>query len=206
MEIPALYSVFKNGEVRSAPVRFDGTRISFETEPAPPAYSADETEDRMPILVVDMRGLGRKEMDDRLITDMKFPGSDVWLMTHIKDVEDVFDSFMGDIVKLLIPYHTTRNDLVMSEAYEVSEHCMPVLFVSQGRVLCRGEQTTDIREAMEGLAGRGFLETAVLDTDSLLRAEDWAYLYDRFPELIPFVRKKDGPAGDIGFQKIIVDL
>jgi len=206
MEIPAIYSVFRNGEVRAAPVRIEGTEISFLSEPVPPAYSPEEMEERMPVLVADVRGLGKKELDDRLLTKMKFPGSDVWFLTHIKDIEDVFDSFMGNVTKVLVPFHTTRNDIVWEEIHEVSENCFPTLFVSHGKVICRKEQTKDIGTAIGELERKGFREIVVLDTDSTLRKDDWLYLYERSPDVIPFVRNTNRVDENEGFQKIIVDL
>jgi len=206
MEIPAIYAVFKGGEVKTAPVNINGTDISFISEPAPTEYSADELDDRMPVLVADVRGLGKKELDDRLLMNMSFPGSDVWFLTPIKDVEDVFDCFMGSTVKLLVPYHMTRNDIVMEEAYEVTENCIPALFVSHGRVICRGEQTKDLASAIAEMERIGFAEIVVFDTDSTLSTDDWGSLHERHPGLIPFIRNRDGIAGDAGFQKIIYDL
>ena len=205
MDIPAIYSVFRNGEVRAAPVNIEGKDISFVSEPVPPAYSSEESDERMPLLIADVRGLGRRELDDRLLTNMKFPGSDVWYLTHIKDVEDVFDSFMGDVTKVLVPYHTTRNDIVMEEIYEVTENCFPTLFVFHGKVICRREQTKDIGTAIGELERKGFSEVVVMDTDSTLRRDDWLYLYEKYPGVIPFVRNKDRMDEDSVFQKIIVD-
>ena len=206
MDIPAIYAVFKGGEVKTAPVKFEGANISFQSELVRQTYSAEGMDDRMPVLVADVRGLGKGGLDDRLLTEMKFPGSDVWFMTHILDVEDVFDCFMGEIVKVLIPYHTVRNDLVLNEAYEVSENCIPVLFVFEGKVICRGGGTKDIRAAVAELSKTGFQDIAVLDTDSSVGSGEWTALNDRYEGLMPFLRKGDRSAEGIGFKRIIADL
>jgi hypothetical protein len=153
-----------------------------------------------------MRGLARNEMDSRLLANMEFPGCDVWFLTCIKDIEDVFDSFIEDISKVLIPYHSARNDLVLEEAYDMSENCIPLLFVSKGKAICRKGEERDVRAAAEDVSKIGFWEIAILDTDSSLTAYDWSSLHNRFPGLIPFVRKKSGPTEGIGFEKIIFDL
>ncbi len=206
MEIHAIYSAFKSGDVWAAPVDMEGAMIAFASEPVRISYSADESEERRPVLIVDVKGLSRRELDDRLMTNMRFPGSDVWFLTHIRDVEDVFDCFMGSAVKVLVPYHTTRNDEVLREAFEVSENCMPVLFVSQGMVICRDEGTKDIMSAVSEIAGIGFKEIVLFDTDSMLGMYDWVALNNMFPGLIPFVRSKGLPIGDAGFPAFIVDL
>lgn len=206
MEIPAVYSVFKGGEVRSADVSFEGNKIIFTSDPVETEYGFDELEDRMPVVIVDVIGLNKKELDDRLITNLKVPGGDVWLLTSIEDVEDVFDSFMGDIVKALIPYHTLRNELVMKEAFEVSDNCAPVLFMSQGRVICKGEQTKDLRTVIESMSSIGFTDIVIFDTDSMLTESDWSSLKDRFSGIIPFVRNNPGRYSEMGFQTVISDI
>ena len=205
MNVPALYSVLKSGEVRSAQVKIKGADISFISNPVPPEYSVDELDDRMPVVIADVRGLSRKNLDDRLLTDMRFPGSDIWFLTHIDDVEDVFDCFMGNVVKVLIPYHTIRNDLVMREVFEVTENCIPVLFVSSGKVICRGGEMGDITTIIAEMEKVGFTETIVFDIDSVLRREDWASLRDMFPGIIPFVRSIGAATEGLDLRKVIFD-
>jgi len=205
MEIPAIYSVFRGGEVRAAPVNINGADISFVSEPVPPAYSAEDLDERMPVLVVDVKGLFKKRLDDRLLMNMRFPGSDIWFMTYIKDVEDVFDCFMGNVEKVLVPYHTIRNDVVLEEAYEVTENCIPALFVLHGKVVCGGEYAKDIGTTVGRLERIGFREIVVLDTDSTLRTDDWISLCERSSGIIPFVKSADKADG-AGYQNIIIDL
>jgi len=205
MDIPAIYSVLKSGEVRSAPVKIDGADISFISDPVPPEYSVDELDDRMPVVIVDVKGLSRKNLDDRLLTDMRFPGSDIWFLTYIEDVEDVFDCFMGNAVKILMPYHTTRNDLVMGEAFEVTENCIPVLFISSGKVICRGGEMKDIATVIAEMEKIGFTEIIAFDTDSMLRKDDWASLHDMFSGIIPFVRSISAANDGLDLQKVIFD-
>jgi len=205
MNIPAIYSVLKGGEVRSAPVKIEGADMSFISNPVPPEYSVDELDDRMPVVIVDFRGLSRKNLDDHLLTDMRFPGSDIWFLTHIDDVEDVFDCFMGNVVKVLMPYHTIRNDLVMKEVFEVTENCIPVLFVSSGKVICRGGEMGDITTIIAEMEKVGFTETIVFDIDSVLRREDWASLRDMFPGIIPFVRSIGAATEGLDLRKVIFD-
>lgn len=204
MEIPALYSVFRGGEVRAAPVSIEGTDISFVSDPVPPSYSSEGSEERMTVLVADVKGLGRKDLDDRLLTKMKFPGSDIWFMTCIEDTADVFDCFMGNAMKILIPYHTVKNDDILKDTFDVTENCIPTLFVSHGKVVCRDGSAKDIGEAVGELERTGFTEIVVFDTDSTLRNDDWSAIYERSPGVIPFVRNKYNTEGT-SFQKIIID-
>jgi hypothetical protein len=206
MDIPAVYAVLRSGEIRAAPVRMDGVSIWFDSEPAAFIHRPDAADRREPIVVADVKGLGKGELDDRLLTRIKIPGSDVWFLTHVEDVDDIFDCFMGDIAKVLIPYHTVRNSKVLEEAYEVSDNCIPILFVSQGKAVCRGGKTKDIMDAVEELERIGFAETAVLDTDGMMTADDWAAMNGRSKGLIPYVRDRDKVPSEIGFRYIISDL
>ncbi|MDR1404737.1 MAG: hypothetical protein LBJ20_04130 [Candidatus Methanoplasma sp.] len=203
MDIPALYSVFRGGEVMTAPTAIEGSRISFASEPARPEYSAGRSEERMPIVVADIKGLGRKKLDDRLLTGMKFPGNDIWFMTHIEDVEDLFDCFMGNITKVLMPYHTVRNDLVTEEAYDVSDSCIPVVFVSGRRAICRENAAEDLEETLGKLEKIGFLEISIFDTDCTINREDWSSLYKKFRGIIPYVTDRNQIPEDIRPEYII---
>jgi hypothetical protein len=206
MEIPAIYSVLKGGEVRAAPVAISGADISFGSDPAVPNYSVEEMDDRMPVVVVDVKGLGKGNLDDKLLTNIRFPGSDVWFLSYIYNIEDVFDCFMGNIVKALIPYHTTASNSVMKDIHDVSDDCIPVLFIARGKVICRGGQTNDIMASVEELARTGFIEIIIFDTDSTMMKEDWIRIYDRFQGIIPFIRNKDASLAEIGVKAVISDL
>ncbi len=207
MEIPAIYSAYKSGEIRTAAAAFDGDVLSFTNEPEPLSYSFEDKEERAEAVVVDVKGINKGELDDRLLTNVKISGADIWFLTYIKDVEDVFDSFMGNITKVLIPYHTTRNDLVMIEAYDVSDNCIPVAFVSQGRVMARGGETKEVRKVIEEMISIGFTEIMVLDTDSMMTKDDWISINERFSGIIPYVKGK-GPEflDGMSFSNIIYDI
>jgi hypothetical protein len=206
MDIPAIYTVFRGGEVRSAPVRMDGMKFTFVSDPAKRSYIGENADERSSVVVVDVKGFTKGKIDDRLLMTMRFPGNDVWFLTYVEDIEDVFDCFMGDIEKLLIPYHTTISKHVMAEAFDVSENVIPVIFAPQGRAICRGGSTKDIITAIEEMTKIGFEEIAVLDTDSVLRIDDWISLNDRTRGLIPFVRYKNVALSNAGIKKIIYDL
>jgi len=205
MEIPAIYAVLRGGEVRAAPVRIDGMKITFASEPVRQSHFAEDAEERIPVVVADMKGFGKGKIDDRLLMKLKFPGNDIWFMSHIEDIEDVFDCFMGEIEKLLIPYHTVRRMSVLRETFDISDNCIPVLFAPQGRVKCRGSETKDIRTVLEELEKIGFHEIAVFDSDSVLRPEDWISLRERSEGVIPFIRYRNEELVRAGFKRIIFD-
>jgi hypothetical protein len=206
MEIPAIYSVFKGGEARAASAKIDGTKISLASEPEMIEYSADKTAERMPVVIVDVKGLGRGRPDDRLLSNVRFPGSDTWFLTFIYDVNDVFDCLMGEVDSIIIPYHTINNNHVMKDAYDVSENCIPAVFVSMGMAVCRDGLPSDLRLTVRELAEVGFGKIIVFDTDSSLFSGDWADLHDIFQGLIPFIRKDSGQIENTMFREIIIDL
>lgn len=207
MEIPAIYSIYKGGEVKTASVSFEGERLLLDSEPEPLEFYPRDEEERTQVMVADVRGLNKRQLDDRLLTNVKMPGSDIWYLTFIEDIEDVFDSFMGDIAKILIPYHTVRNGLVLREAFDVSDNSIPVAFVSNGRVLSGDENTKDIRTVLEELTAVGFTEIVVFDTDAMLTKEDWSSIGDRFSGAIPYVKGKTPEfIREMGFRDIISDV
>ena len=187
MEIPALYSVFKGGEVKAAPVRFDGLKIVFESEPVKPAYTAEEHSERRPIIVIDVKGLEKRDLDNKLLKKIEFRGSDAWYLTHIYDVDDVFDCFMGNIVKLLIPYHTTKNDAVLKEVHEISDNCIPVIFVMKGTAVVRKGRSGDFMKLLREIDRVGFQYIMMIDTDRSLSEDDWVIVNNSYSNVIRLV-------------------
>jgi len=184
MEIPALYSVFKGGEVRAAPVRFDGMKMFFDSEPVKPSYSAEEHNERRPIIIIDVKGLEKKDLDNKLLMKAEFRGSDVWFLTHVYDIDDVFDSFMGNIARLLIPFHTTKNDAVLKDVHDISDNCTPVIFITKGLAVLRKGRSGDFMKLLREIDRIGFRDMAVFDTDGSLMESDWVVIDNSYRNVI----------------------
>jgi len=204
MEIPALYSVFKGGEVRAAPVRFEELKIIFESEPAKPSYSAEGHNERRPIIVIDVKGLEKRDLDNKLLMKAEFRGSDTWFLTHVYDVDDVFDSFMGNISKLLIPLHTTKNDAVLKDVHDISDNCIPVIFIMKGNAVLRKGRSGDFMKLLREIDRIGFKNMVVFDTDRSLSESDWMVIGNNYGNVIPligdFAIMRDQPVSDLTYS------
>jgi len=197
MEIHAIYAVFRGGSVRTGSMEYSGEKMVLGiTEEL--SYSASrESEIRLPVVMVDTKGFNARIMDDRLLKAVSVPGADIWYFTCIKDIEDLFDAFMGDVAKILMPYSKVRNRLVLEEIFEVSDDCIPVIF--SGKDMIR--QLDDVKRI-------GFSEAVVMDPEGSISDNDWVELKEMSIGVIPFVRSRS--SADIlysmGFEKVIFDF
>jgi hypothetical protein len=200
MEIPALYTVFKGGSTKIGPVIHTDGKMILDAKLQAAREMFAESDERTEVIVVDVKGLNRGNMDDNLLTEVTIPGSDIWYLTHIEDIEDIFDGFMGDVMKIMIPYHTVRNKMVLEEAYDVSDNCIPVVFSSvydlNGMISC-----------IENVFRIGYTEVVVFDIDDVVSEGDWTTLTRRFDNVIPYVRNRSRieMLRSLGFARMIID-
>ena len=197
MKIPALYATYKGGSVHTGRVEYSGDKMSLG-EPITRSTQVSKDDERLPLVVVDVRGMNTRVMDDRLLMDMKFPGGDVWYLTPIVDLDDLFDVFMGDIVKVLMPIHMVRDRSTLEEIFEISDCCIPVIYPSKVR---------SVDNMIRELGRVGFMDVVVCDRAGEISYDGWNRLFETIG-VIPFVC--DTSVADeleaIGFNKIIVDF
>lgn len=162
-----------------------------------------DARERGTAVVVDVRGMQRRNMDQSTHR-IRIPGSDIWYMTHVQNEDDVFDGFLSNGERLLIPYHNVESDEVLVQGHALSDSCVPVLFVEKGEVLSVGG-----RKGLYGTIGLmediGFAAVVVFDTDGSLGIDDWKYIASRHPGTVPYVRKHVPGLEDLGFDDVIVD-
>jgi hypothetical protein len=197
MEIHAIYAVFKGGSVKIGNMEYSGNRMILGITEEFSYSISRESEVRLPVVIVDTKGFNARYMDDRLLKSVSVPGADIWYFTCIKDIEDLFDAFMGEITKVLMPYNKVRNRLVLEEIFEVSDDCIPVIF--SGKDMIR--QIDDVKRI-------GFSEAIVMDPEGSISENDWAELKEMSINVIPFVRSRSSAdiLHSIGFEKIILDF
>ncbi|MCK9323660.1 MAG: hypothetical protein M0P07_06910 [Candidatus Methanomethylophilaceae archaeon] len=189
MDIPIFYAVYDEDEsIYIGPAIIKNGIPSFTGELVPiksiPRISRDT---RGIAIIVDVKGLTRKNFDDRLLTTMDIPGSDIWYLTQIDSSSDILDGFMGNVSKLLIPYHTSRSTAMLKDAFEMSDECIPTIFVSDGLAMCRDDKKRKLSDIVEEMTNIGFANTIVLDTDGSVKEEEWEDIRARFPSVIPYV-------------------
>ncbi len=189
MDIPIFYAVYDEDEsIYIGPTIIKDGIPSFTGELVPiksiPRMSRDT---RGIVIIVDVKGLTRKNLDDRLLTTIDIPGSDIWYLTQIDSSSDVLDGFMGNVSRLLIPYHTSISTAMLKDVFGMSDDCIPTIFVSDDLALCRDGKKRRLSDVVEEMTNIGFTNTIVLDTDGSVRIEEWEDIRARFPSVIPYV-------------------
>ena len=96
MDIPAFFTSRTDDRLSVSCGRFTSTK----TEHWGPAVPFNEAtgagiirEERSPAVVVDVDSLESKAFNEGVMKIMKVRGADLWFMTYIETVDDVFDAF-----------------------------------------------------------------------------------------------------------------
>lgn len=168
-------------EIPAANVVHDGTRIlAGPLEGGAGECAADYVDlvsggafDRkVPFLAVDLRGMARGEFDADVVKSIGIKKHIIWLMTCVRDADDLFDVFNGEADIILVPYHLTTSDADLEDMHSVSESIIPALFVTRGEAECRNGRSPP-QEAVRKLSSMGFGTVAVIDTDAGLGPGVW---------------------------------
>ncbi|MDR0887889.1 MAG: hypothetical protein LBM39_01725 [Candidatus Methanoplasma sp.] len=185
MDIPAVFATYRNGEVLAGSAELSDGSFSFPFGTQPLSDIIPRADERLPVVVTDVKGFNGKSLDDRLLKNLKVPGSDIWYMTYIRDANDVLDSFMGNAEKILIPYHTVRDRSVLCDAFELSDNCIPVVFSSL-RQSKKSRNDIDIMRALDNISSIGFRSMVLFDTDGSVTEEKWSEVLEKHGNTIPF--------------------
>ncbi|MDR3282340.1 MAG: hypothetical protein LBS92_01865 [Candidatus Methanoplasma sp.] len=205
MYIPALFALFTDRTPMAGNAEQSNGRLYAQPPFVPLKSACAGSGNREPAVVVDVKGLNGRVFDDRIIKNAKVSGSDMWLMTRIRDLDDVLDGFMGNAEKLLVPYHTLKNANILKDVIELSDCCIPVVFSNNGAAKCF-RRTAELGEIIKETASIGFPTTIVFDADNSISLDVWSHICDRHPGAVPFL----GPGRDadvvkaIGFEDVIV--
>lgn len=200
--IRAYYIESKDDIIMTGPVTIRNGRPYFNGAMIP-LKEVPRTRDRSTALLIDALGMRVRNMDDKAIR-AKLPGSDIWYMTCIEREGDVFDGFLSNGDALLIPYHFLISDSVLTAAYELSDSCIPTLFLTKGEILKR-KGTEGLRDVLRRLSQMKYERTVVFDTDGTLTADDWKELNYQYPQMIPYLNKDLQKLDGIDFPDIISD-
>ena len=142
-----------------------------------------ESEDRPTVLVMDVKGLQRRNLNDVLLKRLRIRGTDVWFLTNIESVDDVFDAFNTDAETVLVPSHTVRSPEEFSDILDVSDSVIPVLFVRKRAAVLFGTNT-DYRKVIDSIKAFGYGTVAVFDLDDSIPENEWPSLCQRC-DIIP---------------------
>lgn len=178
MEIPAL-AVFRDGRRITAGRLGRDTRgitdyLEFVSGP-------DSGIDRKsPFLAVDVIGMAEGGFRADVVKNVKIRRYKVWLMTCVRDTDDLFDVFNSEADTVLVPYHLTSDD-DLADMHSVSDSIIPAVI--------RRKSTAPERESPERITERlvsiGFDSVAVFDLGGGMSAREWERL-SGIAEILPY--------------------
>ena len=207
MRIPILpMTSDEDNEIQLGRVRFDALTPKMYGEMTTLTTVKEKnqpSEEKGTVLIMDVKGLQRRNLNDVLLKRLRIRGMNSWFMTNIESVDDVFDAFNTDAEAVLVPTHTVRSEDEFEDILRVSDSAIPVVLVRRGNAVLIGENM-DYLKAVRKVFSTGFATVAVLDLDDSLTEDNWAYLNDE-GEIIPcsFTGKIKGERfEELGFQKV----
>ena len=209
MRIPVLpMTSDEDNEILAGKVYFDvlTPKIKGEMSKMAAVRTKEEKppEERGTVLVMDVKGLQRGNLNDVLLKRLRIRGMNTWFLTNIESVDDVFDAFNTDAEAVLVPIHTIRSVDELADILSVSDSAIPTLFVRKGYVMFTGRKLT-CDKAIDEISGIGFVTFAVIDTDGSLSEDDWGSMKDS-ADIIPcsFVNSiKAERFEEMGFERIL---
>lgn len=204
MTIPALFATSSGDRLMARNAFFNGCKIDegFETD-YKQAGSEFKDSVRKPVVVVDSDSINHNCFEENVMKKMALKGNDIWFMTHIEYVEDVFDSFNTVAEYVLAPLHSVSNKNELKEIISVSDSVIPSIFVIKGNALGIEGKRGDLFSVLDSVIDCGYCRTCIVDTDSSLPGEIWEELYDEHPATLPFVSNDNEKVFFGDFRNII---
>lgn len=147
------------------------------------AKVTSSSEEKITVLVIDVKGLQKHNINEVLLKKLRIRGARTWFMTHIECVDDVFDAFNTDAEKVLVPTHSVRSESELIDILNVSDSSVPTLFVRRGTAYYLGKAMSP-RTLVDHLSEIGFSSAAVIDTDGTVSEADWNYMFDEI-DILP---------------------
>jgi len=154
----------------------------------------------IPILAVDVDGIRKKDIIPELLRKIRTK-HELWYMTGIRNAGDAMDAFHGDINKLVIPYHLT-SDTLLREIVEISDSCIPALFVERGEPYVRGKKKS-LRNCIKTLTNMNFRKILIFDVSGDNAWDDLRDLVDTVIPYAPSIEDADA-LRKIGFGDVLV--
>ena len=207
MRIPILpMTSDEDNEIQLGRVRFDvlTPKMVGETMTMTTVKEKNQpSEERGTVLIMDVKGLQRRNLNDVLLKRLRIRGMNSWFMTNIESVDDVFDAFNTDAEAVLVPTHTVRSEDEFEDILSVSDSAIPVVLVRKRTAVFIGENIEYLK-AIRKVFSIGFTTVAVFDLDDSLTEENWIHLKDE-GNVIPcsFTGKINGERfEELGFEKV----
>lgn len=204
MTIPALFTTSSGNTLSVHDTFFDRlkvcTGLGYDYKTVSSKFK-DIT--RKPVVVIDSNSLNSECFDEAVMKKMAIRGNDVWFMTYIEYVDDVFDSFNTVAENLLAPLHTIADNRELVDILSVSDSVIPTIFVNRGMGINIDGKPTDPIDVLEKIIGLGYGRACVVDTDDSINGDVWSKICDDHPATLPFVSKHNDNVYFGDFRNII---
>jgi len=159
----------------------------------------------IPMLIVDVKGIQKEDIDPNVIRKIRSKGNELWLMTGVRNAGDMIDAFCGDVSNVMVPYHMT-DDLLLREMIELSDSCIPAIFAERDKIYMNGRKR-NINDVLKTLMNMNFDKIAVFN----ISGEDDDHVYGNIRDfsdvVIPYVTSGDDydirKMNDLGFDDIM---
>lgn len=189
MDIPAFFAASMDRRTVCVDSVFNGMSPTPSSGTVPLQDISDRIrgEVRAPVVAIDHVSLVKRSFDASLTKHLRIRGTEPWLMTHIRTVDDVFDAFNGSADMLLAPLHGLESRMELKDIQSVSDSFVPVVYcIGSKSVGIRGIRS-GISEELEGLVDIGLYRACVMDCDGSIGSDTWEGLAEEYPSTIPFV-------------------
>jgi len=198
MEVPAFFASYENGNLSASDGIFGAVapkRGNRFMDLGSAVSSSFQGGARHPVMVIDCNSFERRDFSEKVMKNLKLPSAEIWFMTYIETVDDVFDSFNKDAELVFAPYHFIDGDAELKDINDVSDSVVPVIFVHKGRGVLQDGKKDDVVRILEKLVSLGFYKNSVMDAGGGLDARTWEIIADDYPSTIPIVSGPDAPPG-----------
>ena len=189
MDIPAYFVTFRDRVMTVSDGNFRGSYPREGVNPQPLSIiseTADRT-NRSPVVIIDCNSFDEHTFSEKVMKNLTVKGHEIWFMTYIETVEDVFDAFNRDASYVLAPYHLTESDTELVDICDVSDSVMPVIFIKDGKAVTRNGRRTDVLRLMEKLVSFGFYKNVICDMDGTLDEYTWSVISEDYPSTFPLI-------------------
>lgn len=135
---------------------------------------------KSPFLAVDVKGIAEGGFKADVVKNVKIKRYKVWLMTCVRDTDDLFDVFNSEADTVLVPYHLT-SDEDLADMHSVSDSIIPAVIRSER--IAPGQEGPET--VTERLVSAGFDSVAVFDLDGGMSSWEWERLFG-IAEILPY--------------------
>jgi len=191
-KVPLIYGTIYGDRLICGPTSVSNGKLSI-TEPIPVSTidALKTREKRGKVIVADIESLNGNRFVPGFADRCRISGNDIWLIETVHTVDDVFDAFIGNADKMIVPFHTMKSEKAFAEILNISEDCIPLITCRDGKTMSR--RTPEIIGAVRNLTDIGYRSIMVADTDGNVPDGIWDILNNGICEITAYspLRRSD---------------